>query len=278
MLSIIIVTYKNEETICECIKSIYKYSKNCNFEVVIVDNSPNSTSAILVEKEFRDLNNLLIIRNTFNGGFGYGNNIGVKRSSGKYLLFLNPDTVIIEPFINKIVRILEARKTISAVGCHLVSRNLKTVMSFSIFPEKLSLLSTSKFYKILLRYKDIILKNFFPWGAFFAVRRCDFFSAGLFDENLFLNFEEPDLMRRLPTNFIYILKEKVIHAEGCSKNKLNESNYQFLSEEYYFSKYNNSVYDKYKKVVLLRLFIKNKIFRQKLSENEKMNIARYSED
>jgi len=275
LLSIIIVAYKSEATILGCLNSIYNNGFNGNFEVMIVDNEPEGRTASVVESSFGKRGNLYITRNSKNGGFGQGNNVGSDLAHGKYLLFLNPDTVLVDPILNRVVDILNRKLDVSIVGCRLVSRNLKNVISFSVLPEHYSVLSSNKLRMLFLKFTDLLLKGHYPWGAFMAVRKKDFFNAGRFDEKFFLNFEEADLVHRLGNSYVYILKERVIHDEGVSKNSSNVLEHYFISEKYYFSKYGETTYSKFKKTVLLRLAIKKRMFRC-LTDHEREQIVRYA--
>ena len=93
-LSVIIVSYKNLEIIVDCLNSIYKNNDIGNYlEVIVVDNSPEDNIYNYVADNFE---NVRIIKNQ-NKGFGEGNNKGACIARGKYLLFLNPDTILVEP-------------------------------------------------------------------------------------------------------------------------------------------------------------------------------------
>lgn len=92
-LSVIIVAYKNKDILTDCIDSIMENNDDPDkVEIIIVDNSPDYELYDYISSKYPQL---LMIKSD-NRGFGAGNNTGVKNSRGQYLLFLNPDTILIE--------------------------------------------------------------------------------------------------------------------------------------------------------------------------------------
>ena len=94
ILSIIIVSHKNLEVLRNCLDSIYLYNDigEC-LEIIVVDNSPEDNIYHYIKNNYSDI---MILRMD-NKGFGAANNLGAKIAKGEYLLFLNPDTILIEP-------------------------------------------------------------------------------------------------------------------------------------------------------------------------------------
>src|SRR4029078_13551411 len=100
-LSIIIVNYNAKEFLRECITSLKEnVSEEIEYEVFVVDNNSPDDSADMVRKEFPFIN---LIANSDNKGFSAANNQGVKKSKGRYVLFLNPDTVIYKDTLEKMI-------------------------------------------------------------------------------------------------------------------------------------------------------------------------------
>lgn len=88
-VSIIIVNYNTYDLTLDCINSIKEKTNNIKYEIIVVDN--NSPNRII---ENLKLENVRLVLNSKNGGFGYANNIGNKYAKGKYLFFLNSDTIL----------------------------------------------------------------------------------------------------------------------------------------------------------------------------------------
>jgi len=90
MVSIIIVNYRVEKELTVCISSILESKPKVKFEIIVVDNS----SSDRLREDLRKISQIKYIRSKRNIGFGAGNNLGNKFASGKYLFFLNPDTIV----------------------------------------------------------------------------------------------------------------------------------------------------------------------------------------
>src|SRR5690606_32261110 len=102
----------------QCLTSL---SENCDipFEVIIVDNGSTDTTSRLLNK----VENIVPILNQQNMGFVLGCNEGAKKAKGKYLLFLNNDTVVTKNWLSRLVSILEKYPDCGAVGDKLVLPN-----------------------------------------------------------------------------------------------------------------------------------------------------------
>lgn len=93
LLSIVIVAYKSRDEIAGCLGSVPRELAGGRVEVVVVDNSPGDGTGALVERDFPWVDYLPAEANL---GFGRGNNRGYARTSGEFVLFLNPDTIVSE--------------------------------------------------------------------------------------------------------------------------------------------------------------------------------------
>ena len=99
-LSIVIVNYKSESLILDCLRSIYKYTKDISYEVIVIDNSFIKEKNKDVLNEFpttiwKDLG--------YNAGFSIANNEGIKIATGEFILFLNADTLLMDDSIEKAI-------------------------------------------------------------------------------------------------------------------------------------------------------------------------------
>ena len=112
-LSVIIVSYKKIEVLRDCLNSIKQYNDiGEDLEVIVSDNSPDDILYETIKKEYDWIK---IIKNE-NKGFGAGNNRGYEIATGKYLLFLNPDTILIEPIFKFTVEQFEQDKDLALFG------------------------------------------------------------------------------------------------------------------------------------------------------------------
>src|SRR5680860_306037 len=126
-LSIIIVSYNTKNFVPDCLTSIHKTIKKNTFEVFIVDNASTDNSSEDTEKFIKQkgYKNMFVLKSKINLGFSKANNLGVKKSKGRYVLFLNPDTVIHEETIDFLIDYMNQNKDVGALTCKLSMPNGK---------------------------------------------------------------------------------------------------------------------------------------------------------
>ena len=107
-VSVIIVNYNVRGLLENCINSVLDASKHLNIEIVIVDNNSFDGSVEHICKGFGNNPHIKIIENKINLGFAKANNQGAKLAQGKYLLILNPDTILQEDAIEKAISFYES--------------------------------------------------------------------------------------------------------------------------------------------------------------------------
>lgn len=90
-VSVIIVNYNTLDLTRNCLKSIYEQTKDINFEVIVSDNGSVDGSIEMIRQDFPQV---VLIENNANLGFGAANNRGLKIARGKYILYLNSDTLL----------------------------------------------------------------------------------------------------------------------------------------------------------------------------------------
>ena len=99
-VSILIVSYNTRDMTIECIESIFEETRSHSFEVILIDNDSKDGSADAIEERFPEVK---LIRSEKNLGFALANNVASEQSSGRRTLLLNPDTVIVERAIDKLI-------------------------------------------------------------------------------------------------------------------------------------------------------------------------------
>jgi GT2 family glycosyltransferase len=250
-LSVIIVNFKAEKELLNCIKSIVKSKPGIRYEIIVVDNSKSK----ILKEALRDINvNVSYIRNNLNVGYGKGNNIGAKKAKGEFLLFLNPDTYIHDGSFKNILSLFKS-KNLGIIAPLLLDNTekpyplqgtktltpIRALFSISILSKIIPNNIIAKKYWILgwnkNREKQV---NVAPGTAFFIKKEL-FEKVGRFDENFFLFFEEFDICRRIQEmgkKVIISPKLKIVHFWGVSVNKNERSKRYFESSRfYYFRKY-----------------------------------------
>jgi GT2 family glycosyltransferase len=207
--------------------------------------------------------------NPRNGGFGQGNNVGVDNTSGDILLFLNPDTILVEPIFEELIRSVDQGFNIG--GFRLVDLNFNDNDSIGLLPEYTWLSVPRSILLFLVRKSHVISKLVYPWGASLFVTRQSFLESGQFDEQIFLCNEEPDLIQRISNVNLLILEKYIIHLDGHT-TELKSTRYDaFLdSTFYYHSKHNlnfsfflfQSKLKMYVKICLKTVFFRNKEYEE----------------
>src|SRR5688500_13592905 len=107
-LSIIILNWNTREELGKCLKSIFSNAPRSEFEVIVVDNNSDEDVGSAVAQ----FDGIRLIRNDYNYGFAAGNNIGYRASTGRYVMTLNPDTLIYPETIDRLLRHLEADSSV----------------------------------------------------------------------------------------------------------------------------------------------------------------------
>lgn len=121
-LSIIIVSYNAREFLLSCLLSIKDSVGDLRHEVIVVDNDSSDRSSEMIKKDFP---NVILIESKRNLGFSKANNLGVKKAKGKYILFLNPDTLLHDDVLNKMVSFMDNHKNAGVSTCKLAMKNGK---------------------------------------------------------------------------------------------------------------------------------------------------------
>lgn len=98
LVSIVILNYNSGDYLQNCLESIYK-SDYENFEVIVVDNNSHDKSYLKCKK----FQNLILIENPKNVGFSEGNNIGIRKAKGEYIVILNPDTIVTKSWLSELL-------------------------------------------------------------------------------------------------------------------------------------------------------------------------------
>ena len=241
-LSIIIVNYNSKELINNCLTSINKFNDiGDSLEIIIVDNSEKMDDYNWLSNNVRNITDLkcTVLKNV-NNGFGGGNNLGAKHATGDVLLFLNPDTIMVEPIFNYVINVLDNYLDIGVLGVQLVDSDGRKNSSYGL-RMPLGMIRTL-FCRILIKANVFIQSIMYTSGADLFIRKNDFFTIGMFDENIFMYCEEADICNRLNmiNKKIYFEKTKhIVHLEGKTQDSDLYTTYlkQMESRKYYCQKY-----------------------------------------
>lgn len=249
-LSVIIVTYNSERLIFDCLDSIYKFNDiGDGLEVIVVDNCSVNCDEMFVKIATQYDNKVILVKSPINGGYGHGNNQGVKVAKSSRLIVMNPDVRLVSPVFNAIINKLNLNVNIGMVGVKFIDGS--NPLNFK--PEYCNLFRLV-FGRQLLTFGFYKIEQVFFSGSFLIFDRDSFVKAGMFDENIFMYHEEADVANRLLS-----IKKETILAKDLMVLHLahgREVNYKLLrigseSRNYYFKKYNADINKYYKNLVII---------------------------
>lgn len=208
-LSIIIVNYKSDKYLVKCLESIKKYPPKVSYEVIVIDNNKN------------------------NVGFARGVNKGIRKSEGKYILLLNPDTEVKEESIDKLYEFARAHYDAGVVGPRLLNPDGSIQHSVINFPTILwafiafwlgDRAKYEKYAPAKTAKVDVVL------GAAFLITPQALKEVGILDERYFMYYEDLDYCKRVKNaglSVYYLPSSEIIHHHGMSGKNLLPSETQW---------------------------------------------------
>lgn len=229
-VSVIIVNWNTCDLLRNCLRSIITQTTAAH-EIIVIDNASRDGSAYMVRTEFPDIT---LIANSENGGFAAANNQGLRISRGRTVLLLNPDTLILDGAIDRMLGWLDRHPGVGCVGCQVLEG--PGVLQRTCFADP-----------TLLNFVivEFGLMRLSPWIPFFgrswytdwdrqSERKVDVVSGmfmlvpstvvedvGLLDEAFFVYGEESDWCRRIRKAgypCVFTPEAQIIHLDGGSKS------------------------------------------------------------
>lgn len=272
LFSIIIINYHQKSFLVDCIKSIQQNFLS-EHEIIVVNNSSDT--------DLIDIERVSVINNS-NRGFSQANNVASKKAGGKYLFFLNADTILQKdislPFINEF-----KDKEFGAVGIGLRYPDGRYQLSYWNENNFLNEFKNKRLEKSFSSNNQKVTDNYtsndslkeVDWvsGAAMIIKNDVYEFVGGFDDDYFLFYEDADICKRIKNKkglIYYFPFDGLLHYKG---ENVNES---FLSDTYYYSKKSQLIY--YKKHnnllnrILLRLYLMIKSFINVIIKKNKVNV------
>jgi GT2 family glycosyltransferase len=227
-VSICIVSYQACDLLHDCLYSIYKTVDSLSFEIIIVDNHSDDGTIEMLNEEFPDVRLLV---NDHNTGYTRPNNQAIRESKGRYIVLLNPDTLVKPNAIAELFRFLESHPEIGIVGPKVLNRDgtlqkqcrrseARPWDSFCYFSGLSRLFSQDKrFAGYLMTYLDENLTHEAEAvsGSCMMIRRQVIEQIGYQDENFFAYQEDTDYCRRTRLagwKVFYNPSAQIIHYGG----------------------------------------------------------------
>lgn len=267
-VSIIIVNYNTKDLLKQTIDSVIATTNEIDYEIIVVDNASKDRSTELIKNNYKDV---ILIENKENLGFSKANNIGINVSTGKYILLLNSDTVVLDDAIKECFRYMEMNLDIGALGCkvvlkdgkldHACKRGFPTPEASLFYMFRLHKIfpKSKNFGKYTMSYvdEDEVSEVDSLMGAFMMVRKSVIDEIGLLDEEFFMYGEDIDWCFRIKEagyKMVYYPKVKIIHYKGASSNKKRvKTIYEFHRAMILF--YNKHFRKKYNIFVTLTVYL-----------------------
>ena len=247
-VSIIIINYKTAELVKNCIESVVDKSQNFSYEVIVIDNSDDDFEFNKLNDNLKD-KNVSIINANGNLGFGRANNEAAKYAKGKYLFFLNSDTLLINNAIFSLYEYLENNDKFGIAGGNLYSANLIPANSFGVDGNNLKNRKKrtgikalfNRFFRkkrIDFNYSNEPIEVESICGADLMISKELFDEVGGFDENIFMYGEDDvlsfDVKEKTGKLTCCVPYAQIIHLEnGSDKEKSDFFVKNFVDGTYY---------------------------------------------
>jgi GT2 family glycosyltransferase len=231
-LSIIILCWNDRRVIADCLRSIFENTHSTEFEVIVSDNGSTDGSIEFIRDSFPKVS---VIENGRNLRFAKANNVGIRASIGEYVLILNPDTIIHDGTLDKMIAFADRHPEGGAFGCKVLNSD----GSYQVSGRPFTTLRTQLITALYLRPIGYLSERFqsdmyIDWkgetertvgylsGCFILVRGDLLRRIDGFDEQFFYYYEDVDLCRRIweaGYPIIYTPTATITHLGGESTKK-----------------------------------------------------------
>ncbi len=250
-LSIVIVSFNTERLLKGCLRSIYAGANGTPFDIWVVDNNSRDNSVPMVKAQFPSVK---VVENRANVGFSRANNAIIAQSNSDYVLLLNPDTLIIEDAIERVVKFMNEHPQVGIAGCKVLNRDgtLQLACRRSLPTPKVAFYRLSGLsrlfpqsrtmgkYNLTYESPDELQEVDAVSGAFLMIRREVIKDIGLLDERFFMYGEELDWClraKRAGWGIVYYPAAQIVHYKGESaKHNSRKATLEFHRAMYLFHK------------------------------------------
>jgi GT2 family glycosyltransferase len=229
MLSIIIVSWNTASLLENCVASILANPPTSPFEIWVVDNASTDDSPRMVREKFPQVH---LLQNQENVGFARANNQAIQRCTAKYVLLLNPDTLVASGALQALIDFLDKHPEAGAVGARILNPNGS--LQISSHPEPTLSRELWRLFHLdaLLPYAAYPLTR---WetnqpqavdvliGACLLLRKKVLDQVGFLDEDYFIYSEEVDLCYRIQRagwRMYWVPQAEVVHFGGQSTQQV----------------------------------------------------------
>jgi GT2 family glycosyltransferase len=231
-LSIIILCWNDLGVIVNCLQSIYAGTHSTEFEVIVSDNGSSDESVKVIRERFPQVH---VIENGTNLRFSKANNVGIRASKGEYVLILNPDTIIHDGTLDKLVMFADQHPEAGAFGCRVLNPDGTYQVSGRPFASLRGEWIAALQLRVLGHFCDWFRSDSYAGWKGETQRMIDWHSGcciliradllkrlGGFDEQFFYYYEDMDLCRRVWAAgypIIYTPEMTITHLGGQSTKR-----------------------------------------------------------
>ncbi|HUV42356.1 MAG TPA: glycosyltransferase family 2 protein [Patescibacteria group bacterium] len=222
IISVIILSWNTKKILENCLQSLFNFQPDpYELEVIVVDNASTDGSPAMIKKKFRQVK---LIENKENLGFTKGNNQGMKKARGDYLLILNSDTLIKDKAPVKMARFLENNDQVGVVGCKLLNSDGTNQPSYGPFPH-LRIAMVMLFAEhwlgghLVRRSGEKTVEADWVMASALMIRKEVIKRVGMFDEKIFMYMEETEWCYRIKKagyQVIFYPEARITHLERAS--------------------------------------------------------------
>jgi N-acetylglucosaminyl-diphospho-decaprenol L-rhamnosyltransferase len=225
-IAIITVSTSEAHWLGPCLSTVFAHMGDLRCDVVVVDNESRDGTADMVATQFPDAR----VVPSRNHGFSHANNRGLMTCDARYVLFLNPDTEIVEGTFEELVQAMDARPTVGLIGVRQVVPDGSLDTTIRRFPNALRALGDALSAERLPRRPRWLGERELDrslydrevgcdWtsGSFMLARREAIESAGFLDERYFMYSDETDLCRRIKNagwEIRHLPSMTILHHDG----------------------------------------------------------------
>jgi GT2 family glycosyltransferase len=228
-LSVIILCWNDRRVIEDCLQSIYSTTRSIEFEVIVSDNGSTDGSVEFVRGSYPQVH---VIENGRNLRFARANNVGIRASRGEYVLILNPDTIIHDGTLDRMIGFADEHPEVGAFGCRVLNADGSYQVSARPFASFKGEWIAALYLRCLGRVNGWFTSDGYPGWSGATQRQVDWLSGcsllvrgnllksiGGFDERFFYYYEDMDLCRRIwqaGYAIVYLPDATITHLGGQS--------------------------------------------------------------
>lgn len=240
-VSIVIVNWNAREFLRDCIGSIIEQTRELSYEIIVVDNNSVDGSQQMLRSEFLPPHGQVhAILNEVNRGFAGGNNQGMRIARGRYVLLLNPDTLILDGAIDACVAYADQLPDVGVLGCQVLEDKDTIQSTCFTFPSPLNVLLTTTGLNQRFPHSRVFGRAKMGWwdrrderevdvvsGMFMLVRREALEQVGLMDDGYFMFAEEADWCYRFwkkGWRCLFTPRARIMHLDGGGKSTQRDAN------------------------------------------------------